>query len=70
MFIVNSPDGFTIERFPRTYETMDEVNQALRNFVQRYEWQGYYSTAYREHIPLDQIAERCTVIDTDNSGEI
>lgn len=61
MFDVLSPDGLSI--FPnRVYQTLDEALGAAEAFAQGFDWQGFYSTAMRECIPLDDIVGRCRVI--------
>jgi hypothetical protein len=66
-FRVLSPDGFDLE-MNKTYKTPQEVKEAINNFVKRFEPQGYYSTirnGERYQMPIDEIAENCTVIPFD-----
>jgi hypothetical protein len=64
VFDVLSPDGIAITP-DRVYETLEEAHAAAEAFAQRFAWQGFYSTARRERIPLEQIAGRCRVIDAE-----
>jgi len=58
-----SPDGFSIDMQEHT--SMKQANIALKNFVKRFEQQGYYSTVRngeRYLMPLDEIKKNCTII--------
>ncbi len=57
-----SPDGFDIE-MDRTYKK-SELEQAGKDFIARFKYQGYYSTANREHIALDDLLECCEIIES------
>ncbi len=60
---VLSPDGFSIE-MGTTYNSDEEVNTALNNFVKRYEAQGYYSTVIngsRYEISLHELKGYCKI---------
>ena len=60
-FIVISPDGFTIHP-EETYPTKLAAESALTLWTQRYERQGYYSSATHGRIPIDMIAGYCEII--------
>ncbi len=62
VFDVLSPDGITITP-DRVYRTLEEAHAAAEAFAQRFVWQGFYSTARWERIPLEEIAGRCRVIE-------
>ena len=62
MFDVLSPDGITITP-DRVYGTLEEAHAAVEAFAQRFVWQGFYSTARWERIPLEEIAGRCRVVE-------
>ena len=62
VFDVLSPDGITITP-DRVYGTLEEAHAAADAFAQRFAWQGFYSTARWERIPLEKIAGRCRVIE-------
>jgi len=62
VFDVLSPDGITITP-DRVYETLEEAHAAAEAFAQRFVWQGFYSTARWERIPLEEIAGRCRVVE-------
>jgi hypothetical protein len=59
---VLSPDGFSI-RPEDTYPTRAAAESALRDWVKRFEFQGFYSTARRERIPLDELPGRCRIVE-------
>lgn len=59
---VLSPDGIPIDAHA-TYPTHAAAESALAAWVKRYEWQGFYSTARRERIPLDELAGRCRIVE-------
>ena len=61
MFQVLSPDRFAIS-MDSPYETMEEAISALQTFIQRFEFQGYYSTSNRERITLEEAKSRCSII--------
>ena len=56
-----SPDGFDIS-MEKTLYREDEIEGALKDFVKRYERQGYYSNNKREQIALKDIADYCKVV--------
>lgn len=61
MYHILSPDGFPIS--PDPFDTVDEANEAIAQWVKRYESQGYYSLSNRDRLPLDEIAQHCTLIE-------
>lgn len=66
-FDVLSPDGISIEGY--VYATRATAESALRQWVQRFEWQGYYSTSRWERIPLDELPGRCRIIEIPHDDE-
>lgn len=58
-FIVMGPDDMPIS--PTEFPTFDEAKDAVRAFVESYAHQGYYSTASRQHIPLDELPHHCLI---------
>lgn len=63
-----SPDGFSISR-DDTYATPDEARLAISDWAKRYEWQGFYSTARRERIPLEELPGRCRIVEAAQDEE-
>lgn len=61
MFQVLSPDRFPIS-MDSPYETMEEATSALQTFIQRFDFQGYYSMSNRERITLEEAKNRCSII--------
>lgn len=61
LYRVLSPDGFDIER-DGEYNSHEEAKEALNRFIERFKVQGYYSTASRERISLNHIAQYCKII--------
>lgn len=62
IYDVLSPDGISIT--PDTlYPDRDAAESAIREWVKRYEWQGFYSTVRRERIPLDELPGRCQIVE-------
>lgn len=59
---VLSPDGISLYH-DTTWETQEAAKAAISIWVTRFEQQGYYSTAQWEHIPLNEIAGRCRIIE-------
>jgi len=55
-----SPDGFDIT-MDKKYTNKD-VPKALEAFTKRYERQGYYSSTQYGKIPLEDIADYCSVV--------
>lgn len=62
MYDVLSPDGLPIN-CGEVYQDVDEAHAAAVAFAKRYERQGYYWSAQRERIPVEDIAGRCCVIE-------
>ena len=60
-----SPDGIDISYSPTWYKG-DKVDQAMIDFANRYERQGYYRDNRWEQIPLRSIPGRCKVIELSN----
>jgi hypothetical protein len=61
---VLSPDGISIENNDG-YDTLEQANEALEKWIQRFKNQGYYSTVengQRIQIPFDEIKERCVIL--------
>ena len=61
-FNVISPDGFTIY-YDKQYNTKEEAEIALDEWVKNYETQGYYSTKNRDKIDYSDIKLYCTIIE-------
>ena len=59
-FRILSPDDIDI-RMDKFEYTKKQVPQELEDFAKRYERQGYYSSN-RGRIPLEEIAEHCSVV--------
>lgn len=59
---VLSPDGISIHH-EDTYPTRAAAESALREWVKRFEFQGFYSTSRRERIPLDELPGRCRIVE-------
>ena len=60
-FRILSPDGFDI-RMDKFNYTEDEIENEIKDFVKRYEKQGYYSRSNRERIDLKDIADYVQVV--------
>jgi hypothetical protein len=58
---VLSPDGYSIS-FSELWDTPEEAQKALNEWVKGYERQGYYSTTNRERIPLDELTTWCRIV--------
>jgi len=68
MYVVLSPDNIPINQ--NNYPTYEIAMRAKEKWVKGFMFQGYYSTANWERIPLDQLASRCSVIlDDDDDDE-
>jgi len=61
-FRVLSPDGFTIHMNPETYSSREIAENALTEWMKRYERQGYYSSN-DGRIPLDKLRGECEIIE-------
>lgn len=68
-FDVLSPDGISIER-DGFYPDRAAAESALREWVKRFEFQGYYSTVRRERIPLDELPGRRRFIEVEFDEEM
>lgn len=55
-----SPDGFEISR--EDFDTKEEAENFLIEWIGYYKRQGYYSTSNRTRIPLDELTNHCTYI--------
>jgi hypothetical protein len=58
---INSPDGIGMY-MDRVYSTPQKAEEAFKDWIKRYEKQGYYSTANREQIPLSELRQHCKLI--------
>lgn len=61
MYDVLSPDGLPINP-GQSYKTLEAARAAAEEFANRFIWQGFYSTAAHERIPLEDIVGRCRVV--------
>ena len=61
-FDVYSPDGFAISR-EETYPSFEVAEQELKEWVKRYEFQGYYSSIKYGRIPLNELGDYCKIIE-------
>ena len=59
-FNVLSPDGFPISREP--FNSQKEAEAAIPQWCERYQEQGYYSTADRERIPVKDLPNHVQVV--------
>ena len=55
------PDNYAIS-LDEVWDTPEEAENALNEWVQRYARQGYYRTAYNEQIPLNELPGRCRIV--------
>lgn len=60
-FEVFSPDGFAISR-EETYPSVEVALEKLKEWIKRYEFQGYYSSNKYGRIPLDELEQECQVV--------
>jgi hypothetical protein len=60
-FDVYSPDGFAISR-EETYPSVNIALEKLREWIKRYEFQGYYSSVKYGRIPLDELERECLIV--------
>jgi uncharacterized protein YaaR (DUF327 family) len=60
---VISPDGFSIH-FSDTYKTKKQAKNALKEWVKRYENQGYYASN-KGRIPLNELEQHCRIVEVD-----
>lgn len=61
-FQVLSPDGFTIDFCRPDYPSKFSAQKALQKWMQRYKYQGFYSSPTFGRIPFDEIPEYCEII--------
>lgn len=59
-YIVYSPDGFNIQR-DKVFDTKEEAEKGLKEWVKQYEKQGYYSTSNREKLLINEIEDYCSI---------
>lgn len=63
---VLSPDGFTISHKVSSYRSIKQAKQALSEWVNNYQFQGYYSqtcyNGYIRHISLNELPDYCEII--------
>jgi len=63
---VLSPDGFDIRHDITIYRSMKQARLALKEWIQNYSHQGYYSqtcyNGYRRQISLQELADYCEII--------
>lgn len=64
---VISPDN--IPAWPEPFDTMEDAQAFLRDWVENYRSQGYYHTAEGERIPVDELASRCHIEPVGKGGE-
>lgn len=64
MFDVLSPDGFSIHPVD-TYKTKAEAAYAFKQWLKRYEVQGYYSSTNYGRIPLEEVIRYCKIVKVD-----
>jgi hypothetical protein len=57
---VLSPDGFSIQ-LTETYKTKAEATYAFKQWLKRYEKQGYYSSVNYGRIPLNEVIRYCQI---------
>jgi len=57
-YIIESPDGFRIERGKPYYNTFEEAVNAYIIWAERFKVQGYYSSN-KGRIPLDELIKNC-----------
>jgi len=58
---IYTPDGFGMY-MDKIYSTPEKAENAFQVWIKRYEKQGYYSTAKREQILLDQLRSHCKLV--------
>ena len=61
-FDVLSPDGVSIH-VSNTYNSTKEAEEELDKWCKRYEAQGYYSSAVRGRIELEDLPSYCSIIE-------
>ena len=59
---VISPDGFSIHPTD-TYKSKAEATFAFKQWLKRYENQGYYSSSQFGRIPLNEVIRYCKIVE-------
>jgi hypothetical protein len=62
MYNVLSPDGFSIS-FEKTYNSMQEAKNALKEWIEGFKQQGYYSSVSYGRISLYELELYCEIIE-------
>ena len=57
---IQSPDGLNDGH---TYKTLAKAMKAKKEFLKRFETQGYYATASGDHIPLEELESRVAIVE-------
>jgi hypothetical protein len=60
-FDILSPDGFAMY-FDKTFSTPEKAELGFKEWVKRFEHQGYYSSN-RGRIPLSELREHCKLVE-------
>lgn len=60
MYDVLSPDGFSIHR-ENKYKTIEEAENALKEFAERFSDLGYYSSVNYGKIKVENISSYCKI---------
>jgi hypothetical protein len=63
-FDVLSPDGFPITHEP--FASEEAAREYIPRWIERYQQQGYYSTARRERIALEDLPLCLKIIPVEN----
>lgn len=58
---INSPDGIGMF-MDKIYSSPEKAENDFQVWIKRFEKQGYYSTATREQIPLNELRVRCRLV--------
>ena len=58
---INSPDGIGMF-MDKIYSSPENAENGFQKWIKRFEIQGYYSTATREQIPLDELRNHCKLV--------
>jgi hypothetical protein len=58
-----SPDGFTIDFNVSYYTSIKKAKEALKNWLERYKIQGYYSSSKFGRINLLDVEDYCQLIE-------
>lgn len=65
-YIVKSPDGFDLSCECKEYTSIKQAKQAIKNWVNNYKTQGYYSqtcyNGYIRHISLQELPDYCDIV--------